>query len=124
MLIVLISASNRHLANTHLTCFNESERGNSLAVQWLGLGTFTARAWARSLMGELRSCKPRGAAGGRMNQWFGGNNSKCKTDSTFWKMPHILRKITIEREDFHWSERLNLGDARLQRNWDLDHEQL
>ena len=36
--------------------------GNSLAVQWLGLGTFTAVAWLQSLARELRSCKLRGAA--------------------------------------------------------------
>ena len=29
------------------------KHGNSLAVQWLG---FTAKAWVRSLVGELRSC--------------------------------------------------------------------
>ena len=33
--------------------------GNSLAVQWLGLGAFTARARVQSLVGKLRSCKPR-----------------------------------------------------------------
>ena len=38
------------------------KRGNSLAVQWLGLGTFTARAQVRSLFRELRSRKPSGAA--------------------------------------------------------------
>ena len=31
-------------------------------VQWLGLGAFTARARVRSLVRELRSCKPRCAA--------------------------------------------------------------
>ena len=31
-------------------------------VQWLGLGAFTAGAWVRSLVGELRSQKPQGAA--------------------------------------------------------------
>ena len=31
--------------------------GNSLAVQWLGLGAFTAGAWVQSLVKELRSCK-------------------------------------------------------------------
>ena len=30
--------------------------GNSLAVQWLAVGTFTAVAWVQSLVGELRSC--------------------------------------------------------------------
>ena len=31
-------------------------------VQWLGLGSFTARARVQSLVGELRSHKPRGTA--------------------------------------------------------------
>ena len=34
--------------------------GNSLAVQWLGLGALTARAGVQSLVGELRSCTQRG----------------------------------------------------------------
>ena len=29
--------------------------GNSLAVQWLGLSAFNARAWVRCLVGALRS---------------------------------------------------------------------
>ena len=36
--------------------------GNSLAVQWLGLGTFTAMARIQSLFGELRSHKLPSAA--------------------------------------------------------------
>ena len=37
--------------------------GPSLAVQWLGLcGSTAGRAWVWSLVRELRSCKPRGAA--------------------------------------------------------------
>ena len=35
---------------------------NSLAVQWSGLGTFTAGAWVQSLVRELRSRKLCGAA--------------------------------------------------------------
>ena len=31
--------------------------GNSLAVQWSGLGAFTHAAQVPSLVGELRSCK-------------------------------------------------------------------
>ena len=31
-------------------------------VQWLGPSTFTHRAWVQSLVGELRSLKPRGMA--------------------------------------------------------------
>ena len=37
-------------------------RGNSLAVQWLGLGTFMTVAQVQSLVRELRSQKPHGAA--------------------------------------------------------------
>ena len=36
--------------------------GNSLAVQWLGLGIFTAVAQARTLAGELRILQAGGAA--------------------------------------------------------------
>ena len=36
--------------------------GNSLTVQWLGFGAFTAVAWVQSLVGELRYCKPQGMA--------------------------------------------------------------
>ena len=35
---------------------------NSRAVQWLGLGAFTARAQVQSLVQELRSGRPLGAA--------------------------------------------------------------
>ena len=34
----------------------------SLVVQWLGLHALALRAWVRSLVGELRSRKPEGAA--------------------------------------------------------------
>ena len=33
-------------------------RGNSLAIQWVGLDVFTAMVQVRSLAGELRSHKP------------------------------------------------------------------
>ena len=33
------------------------EKGSSLLVQWLGIGTFTAPAWVHFLVVELRSCK-------------------------------------------------------------------
>ena len=36
----------------------KDNNGNSLVVQWLGLGTFTAVGRVQSLVGELRSCKP------------------------------------------------------------------
>ena len=41
---------------------NLSRLGKSLAVQWLGLGAFTARALIRSLVGEVRSHKLHGTA--------------------------------------------------------------
>ena len=36
--------------------------GNSLVVQWLGFGAFTAMTWVQCLVGELRSCKLHGSA--------------------------------------------------------------
>ena len=42
-----------------MVCRN-SVLGNSLAVQGLGLGIFTAMAWVQSLVGELRSHEPHG----------------------------------------------------------------
>ena len=36
------------------------ELGNSLALQWSGLGAFTDEVWVRSLARELRSHKPCG----------------------------------------------------------------
>ena len=38
--------------------FKEAGNGNPLVVQWLGLSAFTAMAQVRSLIRELRSCKP------------------------------------------------------------------
>ena len=38
------------------------QRGSSLVVQWLGLGSFTAVARVPSLVGELRSHKMHGTA--------------------------------------------------------------
>ena len=39
--------------------------GNSLAVQWLGLSTFTTEGLVQSLIRELRSHKPYGVAKGK-----------------------------------------------------------
>ena len=39
--------------------FQERSPENSQAGQWLGLYTFTDVAQVKSLVGELRSCKPR-----------------------------------------------------------------
>ena len=41
--------------------------GHSLAVQWLGLGAFTAGARVQSLVGELRSRKPHDVAKKKKN---------------------------------------------------------
>ena len=50
------------LCSRHSLCpkrqIKKLEDGNSLAVQWLELGAFTARAQVQSLVRELRSCKP------------------------------------------------------------------
>ena len=40
--------------------YKRRNSGNSLAVQWLGLGAFIAGAQVQSLVGELRSHKLRG----------------------------------------------------------------
>ena len=42
--------------------FSKEDMGNSLVVQWLGLGDFTAGAQVRSLAWELRFCKQGGMA--------------------------------------------------------------
>ena len=42
--------------------FNKITIGNSRAVHWLGLSAFTAGARVQSLVGELRSHKPRNVA--------------------------------------------------------------
>ena len=36
--------------------------GNSLVIQWLGLGAFSSRGRVHSLVGELRFCKPHSTA--------------------------------------------------------------
>ena len=41
---------------------DKNKLGTSLAVQWSGLCASTAGVWVRSLVEELKSCKPRGAA--------------------------------------------------------------
>lgn len=47
--------------------------GTSLAVQWLGLDAFTAQV--RSLVGDLRSCKPRD-----VQNFLKKQTTKTKTD--------------------------------------------
>ena len=47
---------------TILGSYFKKSLGNSLVVQWLELGTFTAGAWVPSLVRDLRSLKLRGAA--------------------------------------------------------------
>ena len=47
-----------------------SPLGNSLEVQWLGLGALTAVAQVQSLVGELRSCKPHGVAKKKIKMSF------------------------------------------------------
>ena len=53
------------------------QTGNSLVVQWLGLCAFTARAQVQSLVRELRSHKPLGAA--KKKEKIYKLNMKCKT---------------------------------------------
>ena len=46
----------------HKSTFSKEDVGNSLAVQWLGLGAFSAGTQVRSLVGELKSHKPHSVA--------------------------------------------------------------
>ena len=56
--------------------------GNSLAVQWLGLGTFTTLGpGGRSLVRELRSCKPRGGTAKKKKKKKGGVSMLLKRTS-------------------------------------------
>ena len=48
----------------------EKKFGNSLVVQWLGLGGFTPGAWLWSLVGELRYHKPHDAAKKKKKKFF------------------------------------------------------
>ena len=58
-------------------------RGNSLAVQWLGLGAFTGRAQVGSLVRELRSRMPCSAA--KLKKKNNNNNrNTCQTQSGKW----------------------------------------
>ena len=50
------------LITIELCLFLEENPGNSLVVQWLGFGAFTAVAWVQPLVGELRSSKLCGMA--------------------------------------------------------------
>ena len=51
---------NLQLGGDIVTFKNWLQIGSSLAVQWLGLGAFTAVAQVQSLVEELRSHKPLG----------------------------------------------------------------
>ena len=59
---------------------------NFLTVEWLGLGTFTARAQVQSLVGELRSHKSCSAA----------KSLKKKKDGQGW--PQHLKIFKVVRE--------------------------
>ena len=63
------------------------EGGNFLVIQWLGLHVFTASLWRRfqSLVWELRSHKPLGAAKQKQNKY----NKQTKNEGT------TLKKTTI-----------------------------
>ena len=45
--------------------------GNSLEIQWLGLGAFTTKVWVQPLVGELRYHKPHDVAknGGKKKRY-------------------------------------------------------
>ena len=61
--------------------------GNSLLIQWLGLSAFTAGAWVRSLVRELRSCKLHGVVQKKKKLW----------DTKRYKLQPIHRKKAINK---------------------------
>ena len=74
--------------------------GNSLLVQWLGLGAFNAMVRLQSLVGELRSCKPCGVAPKNKNKnknSIPANQCFCTCCSLCTKhsSPQILRSGSI-----------------------------
>ena len=64
----------------------ENSLGNSLVVQWLGLGSLTAVAQVQFLVGELRSRKPRGKAKKRKLYYFPfyGQKAEIGFHKTIW----------------------------------------
>ena len=66
--------------------------GNSLAIQWLGLGTFTARALVQFLVRELRSRKLSGTAKTKKKQ-------KTRKISAPVKFTCILAKETSNKHN-------------------------
>ena len=50
-----------HLTPVRMATIKKDKKGNSLTIQWLRHGTFTAMAWVQSLVRKLRSPKPCGA---------------------------------------------------------------
>ena len=84
---------------TEMGSIKEKLDRNSLAVQWLGLGAFNARAWFRSLVRELRSQKlPNSATNDNNN-----NNRKILYDQ------ERQSKVKAKNNDKH------KGQAFLQR---------
>ena len=59
---ILFLTHDHFKANAFSCLFKKAAYGNSLEAHWLGLSTFTARAWVQSLVRELRSHKLCGMA--------------------------------------------------------------
>ena len=72
-----------------------SKRGNSLVVQWLGIGTLTAGAQVQSPVKELKSYTPLGEAKKQTNN----NQRKPQTDEWIcdiylqWNIIQPLKRI-------------------------------
>ena len=70
LLSKLIQSLEPHSAWVTVCGLRKCFLGNSLVVQWLGLGAFTAVAQVQSLIGELKSHKPCGMAKKKKKKCF------------------------------------------------------
>ena len=87
-----------------MSVFKNPGLGSSLVVQWLGLGAHIAGAWVRSLVGELRSHKPWGAAKKQTNK-------QKKTKNKSWTELLISLWVNLTRG---WG-RHDPGECRIEK---------
>ena len=70
--------------------------GNSLVVQWLGLGAFTAMAWVQTLVGELRSHFPQATQRSQKNIYIYFFSSLIVSNLIIYTFNHICEVEQVE----------------------------